>query len=147
MLASQIPVNRLDPTHYLQATSRFQSGEPFGSWFHVWENFTWDQPWPGQLFRPSFRSHQRALGNLTNEWTPMRSKTQYLCSQIISLNHLSYGFTVSCVYHRSIMKNAEFLDGWWDDQLDFWSNRGCNKIKSNDENLGAAAWAARYSYR
>ncbi len=44
MLASQIPVNRLDPTYYLQATISFQLGEPFGSWYHVWENFTRDQP-------------------------------------------------------------------------------------------------------
>ncbi len=39
---------------------------------------------------------------------------QYLYSFVISLNHLSYGFTVSCVYHRSIMNDGEGLDGCWD---------------------------------
>ncbi len=29
-----------------------------------------------------------------------------------SLKHLSYGFMDSCVYHRSIMKDGEVLDGW-----------------------------------
>ncbi len=49
-------------------------GEHFGSWYHVWGNYTRDQPWPWQLFRPSFRSHQQAVGNLTNEWTPVGSE-------------------------------------------------------------------------
>ncbi len=39
-----------------------------------WENFTRDQPWPRQLFRPSFRSHEQAFVNLTNEWTPVGSE-------------------------------------------------------------------------
>ncbi len=36
-----------------------------------YENFTRDQPWPGQLFQPPFRSHQQALDNVTNEWAPV----------------------------------------------------------------------------
>ncbi len=36
MLVSQIPVNRLDPTYYLQATSRFQLGEASMSSKWVW---------------------------------------------------------------------------------------------------------------
>ncbi len=49
-------------------------GEPFGSWYHAWEHFTRDRTWPGQLFRPSVRSHQQALGNLTNAWKPVGSE-------------------------------------------------------------------------
>ncbi len=38
---------------------------------------------------------------------------QYLYSQVISLNHLSNGFAVSCVYPRYITKDGEVLDDWW----------------------------------
>ncbi len=38
---------------------------------------------------------------------------QYLCSLVISLNHLSYGFMVLGGYHRSIMKDGAVPDGWW----------------------------------
>ncbi len=50
-----ITVNRLDPTYYLQATSSFQLGEPFGFWNRVNDSFTF------------IGSHQQALGNVTNE--------------------------------------------------------------------------------
>ncbi len=39
----------------------FQLREPFSSWYHVWENFTRAQPWPGWLFRVS-------LGLINRPW-------------------------------------------------------------------------------
>ncbi len=64
-------------------------------------------------FSTIIRSRQQALGNLTNEWTPGAFWGQYLCCRAFSLNHLSYGFMVSCVHHRYVMKDGEVRDGWW----------------------------------
>ncbi len=76
--------------------------EPFGFWCHAWENFTRDQPWPGQLFRPSIRSHQQALGNHTDKWTPVALSPVTLLS--------SY-FMWSFLMHGTRSQKAPF---WWD---------------------------------
>ncbi len=107
LLTSQYQSIWLDPTCYLQATSSFQLGEPFGSWFHEWENFTRDQSWPGQLFRPSFRSHQQALGNLTSEWTLVVSKPSthtrpWIRSQEGSQSTSLHGYWVQTNFHSLV---------------------------------------------
>ncbi len=84
-------------------------GHPYT--FFIRKNFPRDQPWPGKLFRPftsaGFRQPYPWLYT-SGAWA------LYLYSQVNSLNHLSYGLTVSCVYHRPLIKEGEVIDGWWD---------------------------------
>ncbi len=63
----------------------------------AWEKFTRDQPWLGQLFRPSFRSRQQALGNLTNEWTPVGLSQITLWSSQFTFPLKSWIHSLVCV--------------------------------------------------
>ncbi len=60
------------------------SDQRYNTYRFSWEYFTRDQPWPGQLFRPSLGLISRTYGT-----TPMNEHhgvwAQYLCSEDISL--------------------------------------------------------------
>ncbi len=45
------------------------------------------------------RSHQQAFGIYTDEWTPVGFEPSIFIVNLFHLNYLSYGFTVSVVYH------------------------------------------------
>ncbi len=66
-----------------------------------------------------FRSHQQALGNLTNAWTPVGLSPITLLSSFFNFNK-SLGFTVSCVYHRSMNEGCK-SSRWFSGMYTTWT--------------------------
>ncbi len=73
------------------------------------------------------RSHQQALGNLTNAWTPVGLSPITLLSSFFTFNK-SLGFTVSCVYHRSMNEGCK-RSRWFSGIYTTWMT--CSRHNTN----------------